>query len=318
MARTNINYARFVKDAADRMVGHADENQSIWVETLLTHTLSTLFRYQYPATPWATGDLISIDTSPPPGALGVQWTMLGDVGLFDSVADNADDLPLIDLQGSTQYNKAFTVGGAIAYSEQDLQASEMQGLFNIANEKGQAARQAYDRTLDNYIRAGSSKNSCLGVTNLAGRKDLPTTGAWTGLTPSQICNDVISMFDQVFDGTGGVFTPDTIVLPTSVRSIFKRQNSVAANTSIEKYLMETYPEITKWVYDRGMNTAGRGSTAAAVMYVRDPMVLRALLPEFVRPLAPQQINLVTKIPFKSRYAGIACTNPGTVCTMFGI
>jgi hypothetical protein len=138
MARI-INYSRFVKDAADRMVGHADENQSIWVETLLTHTLSTLFRYQYPATPWATGDLISIDTSPPPGALGVQWTMLGEVGLFDSVADNADDLPLIDLQGSTQYNKAFTVGGAIAYSEQDLQASEMQGLFNIANEKGQAA-----------------------------------------------------------------------------------------------------------------------------------------------------------------------------------
>lgn len=313
-----FNYHHFVQDAVDRMVGRGDENQSIWVETLLVHTLSTLFRYRYPATPWSTGDLISIDTSPPPGALGVQWTMLGEVGLFDSVADNADDLPLIDLQGSTQYNKAFTVGGAITYSEQDLQASEMQGLFNIANEKGQAARQAYDRTLDNYIRIGSSKNSTLGVTNMAGRKDLAATGVWSGLTPSQICNEVVRMFDEIFDGTGGVFTPDTVVFPTTVRAIFKRQNSVAANTSIEGFLKETYPEITKWVYDRGMNTAGRGGTAAAVMYVRDPMVLRALLPEFVRPLQPQQRNLATVINFKSRYAGVACTNPGTVCTLFGI
>jgi hypothetical protein len=308
----------YVKDSADRMVGHADQNQSIWVENLLTHTLAELFRYKYPATPWANGDLITIDTSAPPGANGIQWEMMGDVGQFASVADDAEDLPQVDLQGSTQYNKAFSIAAFIKYTEQQMQASEMQGNFNIANEKGQAARRAYDRTLNGYIRVGNAATSTLGVTNLAGRKDIPTTGAWSGLSPSQIVADFTSAFSQVFDGTAGVFTPDSVVFPTSARSILKEQNSVATNVSIEKFLMETFPEITKWTYDYGMNTSGRGSTAAMVMYVREPGVLRALLPEFMRPLTVQAQGLGWKVPFKSRYAGILCTNPGTICTLFGI
>jgi hypothetical protein len=313
-----LDYTKYTKDAADRMVGRGDENQSIWVENLLTHTLNQLFLFRYPATPWANGDLISIDTSAPPGAVGVQWEMLGDVGAFDSVADEADDLPLIDLQGSSQFNRAFTVAAAIRWTEQQLSASDMQGLFNIAAEKGAAARRAYDRTLDGYIRAGSSKNSTPGMTNLPGRRDLPTTGAWSGLTPSQICADFESAYSQIFDGTNGVFTPDTVVFPTTVRAMLKAQNSVAANTSIEDFLKETYPEITKWVYDYGMNTAGRGSTAAMIMYVRDQTVCRALLPEFLRPLVVRPVNAAWVQPFHSRYAGILNTNPGTVCTMYGI
>lgn len=309
---------KYVKDSAARMVGHADENQSIWVENLLTHTLNELFRFRYPSTPFANGDLITIDTSAPPGANGVQWEMLGDVGLFGEVSDAADDLPQIDLQGATQYNKAFTVAGFIAYTEQALQASDMQGLFSIAAEKGAAAKRAYDRKLDNLIRIGSTDNSCPGLTNLPGRKDIAATAAWSTLTPSQIADEFISMYEEIFNGTLGVFEPDTVVLPTSVKSIFKAQNSIAANTSIEQFLMDTYPEIDKWVYNYGMNTAGRGSTAAAMMYVRKPDVLRALVPEYMRPLPVRPVNLTWVVPFKSRYAGILNTNPGTVCTLYGI
>ena len=313
-----MNLENYVKDSVDRMVGRGDENQSIWLENLLTHTLAELFRYRYPATPWSSGDLVALDFTAPPGANGVQWEMLGDVGLFDTVADSADDLPMVDLQGSTKYNKAITIAGAIRYSEQSMQASDMQGMFNIAAEKGVAARRAYDRTLNNYIRIGSAKDSIDGMTNMPGRFDLPTTGAWSGLTPSQICEDVVTAFGTIFDGTGGVFTPDTVVLPTSVKSLFKRQNSVAANTSIEQFLKDTYPEVTKWVYDIGMNTAGRGGTAAMIMYVRDPTVCRVLIPEFMRPLTVRPDNLSWVVPFKSRFAGILNTNPGTICTMFGI
>lgn len=313
-----LDYNKYSKDAADRMVGRGDENQSIWVENLLTHTLSELFRFRYPSTPWANGDLISIDTSAPPGANGVQWEMLGEVGSFDSVADEADDLPLIDLQGASQYNKAFTVAAAIRYTEQQMAAADMQGLFNIAAEKGTAARKAYDRTLDGYIRSGSAKNSTPGMTNLPGRRDMPTTGAWSGLSPAQIVADFESMYSEIYDGSNGVFEPDTVVFPSSVRAMMKAQNSVAANTSIEGFLKETYPEITKWVYDYGMGTAGRGGTAAAIMYVRDASVCRALLPEFLRPLQVRPVNLAWVVPFHSRYAGILNTNPGSVCTMYGI
>lgn len=308
----------YVQDSVARMVPRGDQNQSIFVETLLTETLRQLYLKRYPDTPWSTGGLVDIDTSANPGANGVQWVQLGDVGLFMTVADDADDLPQIDVEGATSYNKAITIGGAIRYSEQQLQAAEFQNLFSVATVKADAAKRAYDRTLNNYIRSGSAADSIAGVTNLPGRFDLAAAGAWSGLTPSEICDEIIRMFEAIFNGTAGTFTPDTVVFPTSVRAILKAQNSVATNVTIEMFLKENYPEITKWVYDYGMNTSGRGGTAAVIMYVRDPIVMGALVPEYMRPLPVQPKGLSYEIPMKSRYAGIRNTNPGTVATLYGV
>jgi hypothetical protein len=315
---TMFNLNAYVQDAVARMVPRGDQNQSIFVETLVTETLRQLYIKRYPDTPWSTGGLIDIDTSANPGANGVQWVMLGDVGLFKSTADDAVDLPQIDVEGSTAYNKAINITGAIRYSEQQLQAAEFQNLFSVATVKADAAKRAYDRTLNNYIRSGSSVDSIAGVTNLPGRFNLVATGAWSGLTPSEICDDFIRMFEAIFNGTAGTFTPDTVVFPTSVRAILKAQNSVATNVSIEKFLMENYPEVTKWVYDYGMNTSGSGGVDAVCMYVRDPVVMGALVPEYMRPLPVQAKGLAYEIPMKSRYAGIRNTNPGTVATMYGV
>lgn len=313
----NFDLNCYVKDSAAR-IGRSDANQSIFLENLLTETLKQLYMKRYPDTPWSSGKLIDIDTSANPGANGVQWEMLGDVGLFRTVADDADDLPQIDIEGSATYNKAITIAGAIRYSEQQLQAAEFQGMFNVASMKADAAKRAYTRTLNNYIRSGSDADSMPGMTNLPGRKNLVSTGVWSGLSPAQIQADFTRCFDAIWDGTGGTFLPDSVVFPSSVRGQLLQQNSIASNDNILNWMKSNYEMITVWEFDFGMNTSGTGSTDAMIMYVRDPLVCGAIVPEYMRPLPVQPKGLSFEIPFKSRYAGIRNTNPGTVATMYGL
>ncbi len=311
---------QYCQDAAHRMVGRADDNQGIFVETLLTHTLAELFRFKYPATPFASGELIEIDASADPGADRVGWQMIGEVGKFRTVADNGDDMPRIDLKGSYASNKACTVSGYIEYTEQDLQAASMQRMFSISDEKGKAARMAWDRTLDDYIRVGNFENgeNLPGLCNVPGRSDIAATAAWSTLTPSQICDEFSTVYDAIYSGTAGVMMPDTVVMPTRLRSLFKKQNSIAANTSIEGFLKETYPEIDKWVYNAGMNDAGRDGATCLLMYNRQRESMSGLMPEFIRPLQPQAHNLCWRVPFKSRWAGLRVNAPAMVATIYGV
>lgn len=309
---------RYVQDAAHRIVGRGDDNQGLYVQSLLTHTLNQVFQYKYRKTPFANGDLITIDTSADPGSDRVGWMMLGAAGKFATVADNGDDMPQIDLKGGYTSNKACTVAGFIEYTEQDLQAAAMQKLFNVATEKGTAARRAYDLTLDKYIAVENAEGDLPGLCKLPGRADVPVAAAWSTLTPVEICDAFAEIYGLVYDGTEGTIEPDTVVMPTSLRALFKRQNSVAANTSIEGFLMETYPEITKWIYNSVMNTAGRDGATCLLMYNREVESCGALVPEFMRPLQPQPHNLCWRIPFKSRYAGLRANYPGSVTTLYGV
>lgn len=307
---------RFVKDAAMKM--RSDNNQGVFIEQMLTHTIAELFRFKYPKTPFANGELCFMDQTGDPGSDRVGWQMIGEQGEFREVADNADDLPRIDINGTYDSNKARTVGAFIEYSEQDLRAASMQKVFDIATEKGQAARRGWDRTMDRFIRSVNDIGDLPGLTQRPGRSDIAATAAWSTLTPSQIADEFVATYDAIFDGTDGTIEPDTVVLPVSVRSIFKKQNSIASNVSIESFLKETYPEITAWVYNAGMNTAGRDGSKCMLMYNRDKGCVRSLVPLFMQPKAPQAQGLSWRIYFDSRYAGLAVNYPASIVTLYGI
>lgn len=310
-----MSLKKYCQDTA-RAIAHGDDNQSAYVETLLTTTLKTLFEFRFPAAVWGNGDILAIDTDADPGSEAVQWLQIGDVGEFATVADVSNGLPQVDVNGSVQSNRAETVAAFISYTEQELQASNMQKLFSVAQQKGQAAARSYQRTLGTKILHGSG--SLPGIANMPGRFTLSATAPWSTLTPVQIQDEVIRMFDAIIDGTGGTFTPDTCVLPHTMRATFKKQNSIAGNDSIESFLRETYPEITKWIYSPSMATASADGGPMVIMLDRDPMVTAALVPEYVRPLVMRPVDLGYMIPFKSRFAGIRCTNPGSIACMTGV
>jgi hypothetical protein len=313
------NFKNYVQDAARKMA--CDDAQSAYAQHLVTATLQELFRFQYRQTPWASGELISISSNMDAGAASVAWMSLGDVGGADLVADNATELPTADLQGSLNINKAHTISTSIVYSTQELRQSNMQAMFDLANEKARSARQAHDRKLDELIRLGSSAHSILGVTNAPGSWHVTaTTGNWgTSATAVQIVADFIEAYSTMFDGTGGVEEPDTCVMASSVYvRLATLQNSVASDKPVLGYLKEAFPNITLWKSDAGLNAAGNDGGPAMMLYSRDSSKLKALMPLMFSPLPLQQEGLVFKMAFESRFAGIATPRPKSILKLSNI
>ena len=54
----------------------------------------------------------------------------------------------------------------------------------------------------------------------------------------------------------------------------------------------------------GLETAGTGNTTRAVFYVKSPDRLVMHIPQPLRFLAPQAVNLSIKVPGTYRYAGL--------------
>jgi hypothetical protein len=307
----------YITDAA-RQMGKLDDAQSVYAQHLVTATLQELFRFEYRATPWASGELISISTNMDEGAYSVAWQMLGDVGGAGIVADNATDIPTADLEGTLNLNKAHTVATSIYYSTQDIRAARMQNMFDIATEKAQSARQAHDREIDRLIRLGSVPQALTGIVDAPGSWHVTvTTGSWnTVATPSQIAADFEQGWDAIFNGTGGVEEPDTAVFASSVWGhLNSTQNSIASDITILEFLKRSHPGITLWKVDSGLNTAADDGTAAVMLFNRSPSKVRVLMPMLLKPLPLEQHGLVFKMVFESRYAGLATPHPKSVAKL---
>ena len=300
----------------------ADNNQAILVRHLVTSTLSEVFRYEYRKTKWASGQLLSYDTSPNPGSREVGWMELGHTGTADIVADNANDIPTADLEGDYNLNKAFTIATAIQFSTQDVRSAQMQGTFNLASEKAAAAREAVDRKLDELVRFGDASKGITGITAVSGSFHVTaTTGNWgTSATAAQILADFNVAYSAIFNGTQGVEEPDTMVFPSSVwaRVSTLFANPTGGDTTVLVFLKEAYPNITLWTYDAGLNAAGDAGGAAAMLYSRDRNRVRGIMPMALTPRPLEQHGLVMKMVMEQRYAGLATPRPRSICKISNI
>lgn len=313
---------RYVRDAAAQIARFtADENSSVYARHLVTATLQELFRFEYRKTKWASGELISIGTNVNEGAREVSWQMLGDVGTAGIVADDANDVPEADIQGTLNLQKVHTIATSIRYSTQDIRQSRMQGLFDIATEKARAAREAHDRQLDTLIRNGDASKGIEGIINASGSHHVTaTTGNWdTTATPAQIEADFLVAWSAIFNGSNGVEEPDTVVMASQVWGrVNTLQNSVASDATVLEFLKKSYPNIDLWTYDAALNTAGDDGGPCVMVYSRDRSRVRAIMPMTLRPLPLEQHGLVFRMVFESRYGGLAVPKPRSIAKITGV
>lgn len=317
-----MSYLKKVCDSVQYLpMFRADDNAAIYARHLVVASLQELFRFEYRKTKWASGELISITSNIDAGAREVSWMEIGNTGTADIVADNANDIPTADLEGDLSINKCYTVATAVEYSTQDVRQSRMQGLFDIATEKAQAAREAHDRKIDELIRLGDVPRGITGITAASGSYDITaTTGAWaTTATAVQILADFQVAWDAIFTGSQGVEEPDTAVFPSTVWGrLNSLQNSIASDKTVMQFLKESHPNITLWAVDAGIDTAGNSADAAVMLYSRDRTRVRAMMPMVMRPLPLEQHGIVFKMVFESRYAGLAVPRPRSIAKISGV
>ena len=84
------------------------------------------------------------------------------------------------------------------------------------------------------------------------------------------------------------------------------------------YLKKAFPMITTWTWEAGMSTVGTGSTAAALIYRKDPSKMRAVQPMTLQALAPEADGLTFKVTLESRFGGVMAPKPRSVERLEGI
>lgn len=320
---TMQNFPRQTLDQSiESMVGalHKDASSAYYTNLLVTQVLSEFFRYEYPETKWANGELISIDTSAHPGSAAVAWNMIEQTGAPGDgiVADDADQIPQADISLHPQLNATYEVPVMIQWSDLDVDRAAMQGLFSVSVEKGVSAKTYWSQKINALIVRGSTTSNFAGVANMPGRKNRTSSGTFASLSSDAILTEFQTGWDLIFGESEAVLTPSTVVMPTTISGKMRAPTNALAVRSTLDYLKDQYPEITSWVFDPAMNTAGQGGTAAIMIYRNEPSRLRASMPLVLSPKSIQERGTKYQMYFRSRFAGIICPQPGNICTIHGV
>jgi hypothetical protein len=302
------------------------DSQAAWaVQHLVTETLAEVFRHEFEAMKFVNQGLVPWDFGVNPGALSVGWyDLTHNSGNGDGiVADDADDVPIVDLQGSFNINKTVTVALAFKYSRQDIRVADMQGKFGLIAEKSSATREEHDRRINNLVRNGSNDGTFPGLYRFPGISvALPTTGNWAAALAGQIETDFNAAVTTMLTNTKGVHEPNTALFPIAVhRRISTLRSSTSSDISVLEYLQKTNPFITRWDWEDGLlGQADSGSVTAnsALIYKNDPSIVRAVMPQRLVPLPPQEKGLCITVAMESRYGGLVVPKPMAICRIDGV
>jgi hypothetical protein len=304
-----------------------DANDAVFARHLVLATLQELFRREYTETKWATGELLPISQSVNEGAREYSYFELGQAGFAEIVADNATDIPNSTISGDLTLHKVHTVACSFVYSTQDIRQARLQGLFDIAAEKAAACREGHDQRINQLIRDGNAAAGLEGFTNHSGIIVQNTVSgvSWLTATAAQIVNDFSTAAAFIRSNSNGVEDPNIAVFPVDIFTrISTLQNSIASDITVLEFLQRSWPQIRQWVWEDGMKEAGAPTapggpgTPAVMIYNKNPMKARAVMPMTLRPLAVEPHGLVFKVVMESRFGGVMTPRPLSALRLDGV
>lgn len=302
-----------------------DAQSAVFAQHLVLATIPEVFKHEYEATKWVSGGLIPWDTSVPSGALQVGWHELEHVdGPGDGIiADDAEDVPAVELKAGFHTNRVVTLGKAFKYSLQDVETAQMQGHWSLITEKSTAVREEHDRDINNLVRNGNQDGSIPGLLRHPGITVQPAiTGDWGSATAAQIVADFNAIVTAQIQGTLGAGEPDTAIFSiNSWRRINTLQHSTASDITVLDYLKKSNPFISRWDWEEGLATSAdtdAATTRSVLVYRNSPSVLRGVMPLRLVPLPPQEKGFIIKVIMRSRYAGLIVPKPREIARLDGV
>lgn len=246
---------------------------------------------------------IPLDTSAPPGTESITYQQWSEVSMAKVIANMADDLPQVDVFAAEFTSAVASIGASYQWSIQDIRRSAMaNSQFDLR--KARAARMSIDRRIDEIGAVGIPEKGTTGLTNHANVPlvVLPTPGAWTGLTPTQILANLNFLAQSIVTLTGEIEQPNTLVLPTAAYGHVASTPFLGGDgtDTILTVFLRNSPYITSVQQWSKLNTAGVGAVTRAVCYDRSDRVLSYNIPLLFEQLPPQPRNLSFVVPVHSR------------------
>ena len=96
------------------------------------------------------------------------------------------------------------------------------------------------------------------------------------------------------------------------------QNSIASDTTVLNFLKASYPTITRWDWEPGLNAVSQAGGNSMMLYDRNGMKQRAVFPMMMRAMPVEQRALNFEINFELRYGGVMMPRPRSVLRLDGV
>jgi hypothetical protein len=176
----------------------------------------------------------------------------------------------------------------------------------LGNEKAMAARKVAEKKLYDIALTGETEKNWTGLINDANATaaDVAANGTgsvtfWAAKTPDQILADINTGITGIYTLTKGTEIADTLLLPSGVMDLLSStrltdtgMTTLAFLRANNAYTARTgQPLLITEMFE--LNTADSGGDGRAVLYARNPDVLRFHLPMPHRFLPPFQKSSMT-------------------------
>jgi hypothetical protein len=295
----------------------------------ITYIEPTVYRIKYPDLIWR--ELMPVDSTGTEWAKSVTFFSIDQVGAADWFHAQASDVPLADVVRAK--GEVAIEMGAIGYryNTEELAQSMMIPNFSLSTERASAARRASEEFLHNIALYGNTVKSWLGLTNHTLPAVINTSHTWAydmaqapPLTQA-ILNDVNMCLTNIWQGSLGIETADTLLLPFSAMSAINIAQLPNTTMNLLEWLMKNniYTQQTGGALTvravRGLDTAGASGGGRMVAYRKDPEIIKMHVPMPHRFLPVWQRGpLVYDVPGIFRTGGVEIRRPAAIRYVDGI
>ena len=309
-----------------------DEGDSVFFARQLEHIIAQEFDIEYPELRGRV--VIPITMEADPADLTITYREYDRVGMAKLISDYSQDLPRVDITGREITGKIRTIGASYGYNYDEVLASAKTGR-DLEGRRAEMAREAILRKENILLLLGDSTHNLAGFLNFA---NVPTVSAaatgvggskkWSDKTADQMLADLNNLVNSIPEATYGIEQADTLLLPRACYHLAATKRiGRDSNMTVLKFFVETNPYITSMdqvevlneIATAGVGGTGTGGTATRAMaYRRNPLKVRAEIPQDFTSLPAQVEGFEWKVPCRSRLAGVIWHKPMSAAYMDAI
>ncbi len=308
--------ARLVRQAEDAGM-RFDEGESVFFARQLEHIIAQEFDIEYPEL--RARQVIPITQEADPADLTITYREYDRMGVAKIISDYSQDLPRVDISAKEVTSKIRTIGDAYGYNYDEVLASAKTGR-DLEGRRAETAREAILRKENSVLLLGDTTHNLVGFLNFAtvtvltlAADGVGASKKWSDKTPDQCLRDLNAMVNSIPELTNGIEQPDTLLLPRAAYHVIATKRiGRDSNMTVLDFFVGSNPYITSRAQVEVLNeltTAGANSTARSMVYRRDPLKVRAEIPQDFMSLPAQPKGFEWLIPCRSRCAGVIWTKP---------
>lgn len=302
-----------------------DANEQIWFQRQLEYIEKTLYNVQYPLL--RAREVIPVSYEIPTGAETFTYRQYDKVGQAKIINAYGSDFNRVDIKGKEFTGNIKSLGDSYAYNVQEVRNAQLTGL-NLEAGRAEAAQRAA-MELENdiafngdaaYNLGGFLSNVNVPNASVAADGNLNST-LWVDKTPDQIIRDVSDAIQDMIGDTKRIESPNVLLLPPRQHAMISTMpRSSTSDTTILEFMLEKFKAVGIQAIEflNELEGSGTGSTDQFVIYRRDPMKLKLMVPQDFESFPPQVQGLEFQIPCHMRTGGVVIYYPLSVSKRYGI